>query len=1057
MSATTPRGLAAGGGYLVFAWAATLGMARLTGAVPVLIVLGAGAVGGAGALLTGWWRLGRLSACTVAIAARSTDGDPTTAVGTVAGGIVTVGDRVMIEVRLRNGSWPPRAVHVRVLDRGAEVCQGWVVDGVLVAEGEFGRRGVLTHVDVQTSSGGSPGLVWWRRRWRVPVDELVVAPRPAGPGAHVEIVPHLVGSTADAPRAGVSGPDGDLEGVRRWRDGDADHALHWPTTVRTGTLSVFDHHRADDSRWIVRPATDLLTDAGPRPAHGADGDERELDPQQALEQEAGRVRWALDEGRRRGATVCGALPGAEPVVLGDARAIARWSATCLADAPLQRSPRRLPRGTGIEPDQTLTAAARWLLALASAVSLLMLAVSVGASAVTLAVLVGGTGLTAVMTTAGTLSRALRTTVQIVVAAFAIAGLGAVAVAVSRSDDLLSLITGPLPQVLMLLVVLHGFECTSRRAARASLGFGAVVVAYAAGQRIDPMLPWWLATWGVTWAATLRAIAEPGRANRANRANRLNRANRPAGSRATGSGRLRGRRITGAAVALACGVAATTALLGVVPVPDGPARLGLPSALETVRRADTTSGIAGADGTDTTTSGTRDPSSRTGSAGGYPGFDHRLDTSMRGDLGDEVVMRVRAPEPDFWRGQTFATFDGRSWSVVDDAGIRLPGPSVRLEPAFGELDRSPLVRTEEFVQTFYVEVDQPNILFAAYRPELALVEGDVFRRADGALRTDVTLTEGAVYTVISQRPLTTSAALERQGDVGRRLTPLGRDAFSVYLEVPASTTDRTVDLASRLAATSTSTYDLIRRMEAWIGANVRYDLGAPVPPDGVDAVDDLLFGSRLGFCEQIASALAIMLRTQGVPARLATGYVPGERDRLTGVWEVRASDAHAWVEVWFPETGWQSFDPTAAVPLAGESSRPSIGGDVVRAFTAALEEHGRAVAVAAAAALVAVAVLAVTWRVVRARRHRRRRGRWGLLQDRWTAAARRRGLDAGCTNPELARRWQALDPVAGERAGALAARLDRAAFDPAFDALADDETFDEAVRLLGELERAPRTR
>jgi hypothetical protein len=63
----------------------------------------------------------------------------------------------------------------------------------------------------------------------------------------------------------------------------------------------------------------------------------------------------------------------------------------------------------------------------------------------------------------------------------------------------------------------------------------------------------------------------------------------------------------------------------------------------------------------------------------------------------------------------------------------------------------------------------------------------------------------------------------------------------------------------------------------------------------------------------------MARTLGIPARVATGYVPGERDRVTEEWVVRASDAHAWVEVWFPGLGWQGFDPTAEVPLSGEST------------------------------------------------------------------------------------------------------------------------------------------
>ena len=62
----------------------------------------------------------------------------------------------------------------------------------------------------------------------------------------------------------------------------------------------------------------------------------------------------------------------------------------------------------------------------------------------------------------------------------------------------------------------------------------------------------------------------------------------------------------------------------------------------------------------------------------------------------------------------------------------------------------------------------------------------------------------------------------------------------------------------------------------------------------------------------------MLRELGIPARLAVGYTPGERNPFTGLYEVKASDAHAWAEVYFPGIGWQGFDPTAKVPLAGES-------------------------------------------------------------------------------------------------------------------------------------------
>ena len=105
----------------------------------------------------------------------------------------------------------------------------------------------------------------------------------------------------------------------------------------------------------------------------------------------------------------------------------------------------------------------------------------------------------------------------------------------------------------------------------------------------------------------------------------------------------------------------------------------------------------------------------------------------------------------------------------------------------------------------------------------------------------------------------------------------------------------------------------------MGRNTRYTLDAPRPPRGADAVEQFLFVDRKGFCEQIATSLVVMLRSLGIPARLAVGYLPGERNPFTGLYEVRADDAHAWAEVYFPGVGWQGFDPTAPVPLAGDAS------------------------------------------------------------------------------------------------------------------------------------------
>jgi transglutaminase-like putative cysteine protease len=441
-------------------------------------------------------------------------------------------------------------------------------------------------------------------------------------------------------------------------------------------------------------------------------------------------------------------------------------------------------------------------------------------------------------------------------------------------------------------------------------------------------------------------------------------------------------------------------------------------------------------------GTRGGTGSNSGDGGYPGFAESLDTSIRGPLSDDIIMRVRAPEPDFWRGQTFAAFDGRFWYADSTPGRPANGAIIDVPPADGDVAQpSSGVDTAKFVQTYFVEVDQPNLIFAAYRPTEVIFDGAVWRRPDGTLRADVVLTKGTVYTVVSNRAEITEQSLRDQGDVAVRLANQPEPQLDRYLTLPATTTDRTRALAAELTTPGSSTYDTVLAMQAWLSSHVQYDLNAAVPADGVDAVDDFLFDTQRGFCEQIASALAIMLRAQGVPTRLTSGYVPGERDRISGVWNVRGSDAHAWVEVWFPQSGWQPFDPTADVPMAGEAQQRTVGADLADALADQLRDHARQLlAVAATVLLVGLLVRLSTWWL-----GRRRRGRWGVLQDRWHRAAAKRGLDTTCSNPELARRWaDTRSPAHGNDAQLLAEALDRAAFDPTW--IDTDDAYTDARRL-----------
>lgn len=302
-----------------------------------------------------------------------------------------------------------------------------------------------------------------------------------------------------------------------------------------------------------------------------------------------------------------------------------------------------------------------------------------------------------------------------------------------------------------------------------------------------------------------------------------------------------------------------------------------------------------------------------------------------------------------------------------------GPPIELPPTAGD-ER---VAADDFVQTFYVERGGPNLVFGAYAPTQLYFPGRaVFQLNDGSVRAATDMPGGTVYTVVSRRAPVTEQSL-RSADAG--LAP--PSIASRYLELPPSVSTRTTALAADVTKDAPTTYDKVRALEGWMAANTGYSLNAPPLPDGADAVDQFLFVDRVGFCEQIGSSLVVMLRSLGIPARLAVGFAPGERNPFTGLWEVRASDAHAWAEVWFPGVGWQAFDPTAKVPLAGDAGVRAAGSGLVPYLLRHLPKPSAVVVEAAIVLASLVLVLSVGRRVAAWRRRRRARPRrsWADLR------------------------------------------------------------------------------
>jgi len=295
---------------------------------------------------------------------------------------------------------------------------------------------------------------------------------------------------------------------------------------------------------------------------------------------------------------------------------------------------------------------------------------------------------------------------------------------------------------------------------------------------------------------------------------------------------------------------------------------------------------------------------------YFGFASYMDLNLRGRLSNNIIMRVRSNEQAYYRGIAFDTYDGRGWGLDDER----PRPITSITPPIGIDYTRPLgvQGSREVAQVFYIEKDLPNIIFAAWRPDQVFFPTEtVYQDRTQGLRSPFPLETGMIYSVVSHYPYTTPRMLRRASSRPHRVPYL---ISSRYLSLPAIPA-RVKDLAQRVAEGRTGPYDRAAAIALYLQNNYGYNLDIKPFPRSADAVDYFLFVERQGYCEHFASAMAVMCRQIGIPARVVTGYTSGSYNPITGFYEVRQSDAHAWVEVYLPfstfgaNNGWYAFDPT----------------------------------------------------------------------------------------------------------------------------------------------------
>jgi protein-glutamine gamma-glutamyltransferase len=315
--------------------------------------------------------------------------------------------------------------------------------------------------------------------------------------------------------------------------------------------------------------------------------------------------------------------------------------------------------------------------------------------------------------------------------------------------------------------------------------------------------------------------------------------------------------------------------------------------------------------------------------GMVGFSDRVKLGLFGELqqSDRVVMRVRVEGPSqpkdlYWRGVALDYFNGVEWHR---SSRTLSRPTIKPHGLIQIGTTESLHRLTS--QTFFIEPMDTNVIFAA--PRVVGLQGflpNLRVDSEGGLVTHFHTNERLTYRVYSDTD-------EPDIDLLRADKSPYKTEFHKYLQLPTIDA-RIFELSLRLTQTSDNRYDKARSIENYLRTQYKYSL--EMKSGGEDPLSDFLFNKRVGHCEYFSTAMALMLRIQGIASRVVNGFQTGEYNDAANAYTVRQRYAHSWVEVYFPESeSWVTFDPT---PPA-DNYMPKTGGGIVallKKYSEALE-------------------------------------------------------------------------------------------------------------------------
>ncbi len=316
---------------------------------------------------------------------------------------------------------------------------------------------------------------------------------------------------------------------------------------------------------------------------------------------------------------------------------------------------------------------------------------------------------------------------------------------------------------------------------------------------------------------------------------------------------------------------------------------------------------------------------------YYGFNSQIDQNLRGAMQPKLVMRVRSQAPGFWRALAFDRYTGQGWEIsrnTDTEKVR----RADWEGKFNLVLPGSKIPRKQVIQSYTALEELPNIIPGMPSvTELYFPTPEIALDKEGSMRSPLGLIPGLTYTAVSQVPfydrtLLTAAKTEYKPNISE-----------YYLQIPPAIAPKLQKFTQDLVTNATtqqvgknsqplaSNYAKVLYLAQYLKQHYRIPqdpLGLARVPDGEDLASWFLFrcdGKSTscetgGYADHFATTYTMMLRSIGIPARLAVGFDSGRFNPFTGYYEVMNTDAHALTEVYFPECGWFAFDPIPGHPL-----------------------------------------------------------------------------------------------------------------------------------------------